>query len=470
MLLGMADEFRADFEASGLDLGTYMAIVCADDGTAWATLPDEELGALAERVRDAAPRLGAWLWSPSSGGMTCRPIGLCAMSPAAAPPSRGPLRRRWCWTDPRARRIRRPATPAVGGAPCARRSRRRLAPHDPGGPSSGLSLGRRRPRLDERRLCARGDRGSSRSTALARRRSSAHVRTQPDDGDARYGLSRMKRQTSAVLSPSWHATLILERPGALEHAWSGGGPARGAAPPAYDPTEPYSDDRGGRCPAGNTRMGPGGEIDLTRPTDGPSAGPSSRSPAPAWPVRTVSGRCGLDLLIEAPADKKPDGADGNLDGIAVSRPLPGGRVRGHAACPGSASSRFGPRATTGSSNRHRASCSGWTTLSASGGALIVSTPGERASSRSRYPGAGRVRGTRWLLRCVTRRCSPRSSATRACRCRAARRDNQLSGPRAPVGRCPGCRLRRSNGTRAAPSPSPIPTRSGARSPVSGPWS
>ncbi len=88
MLLGMADEFRADFEASGLDLGTYMAIVCADDGAAWASLTDEDLESLTEHVQDAAPRLGAWLWSPTvADGLP--PIGLCAMAPEAAPPVAG---------------------------------------------------------------------------------------------------------------------------------------------------------------------------------------------------------------------------------------------------------------------------------------------------------------------------------------------------------------------------------------------
>ena len=35
-LHGLAERFRLDFEASGLDLGTFMAITCADDGAAWA--------------------------------------------------------------------------------------------------------------------------------------------------------------------------------------------------------------------------------------------------------------------------------------------------------------------------------------------------------------------------------------------------------------------------------------------------
>ena len=81
MLLGMADRFRADFEASGLDLGTYMAIVCADDGAAWASLSAEDLESLTEDVHDAAPRLGAWLWSPTAAD-DLPPVGLCAMTPA----------------------------------------------------------------------------------------------------------------------------------------------------------------------------------------------------------------------------------------------------------------------------------------------------------------------------------------------------------------------------------------------------
>lgn len=89
-LLAIADRARDDFEASGLDLGTYMAIVCADDGLAWAQLTDDEVLALTERVADVAPRLGAWLWSPPAAD-ELPPLGLCAMTPARTPSATGPV-------------------------------------------------------------------------------------------------------------------------------------------------------------------------------------------------------------------------------------------------------------------------------------------------------------------------------------------------------------------------------------------
>lgn len=79
-LLGMAAEIRDRFESGGLDLGTFMAIGCADTGAAWAGLGDEEVAALTERIMEAAPRLGAWLWSPPTAP-DLPPVGLCAMAP-----------------------------------------------------------------------------------------------------------------------------------------------------------------------------------------------------------------------------------------------------------------------------------------------------------------------------------------------------------------------------------------------------
>lgn len=78
-LLALAGAVRADFEASGLDLGTFMAIRCADDGAAWAHLSREEAAAFTDRVYELAPRLGPWLWSPPAAG-DLPPVGLCAMS------------------------------------------------------------------------------------------------------------------------------------------------------------------------------------------------------------------------------------------------------------------------------------------------------------------------------------------------------------------------------------------------------
>ncbi len=87
-LLALADGIRAAFEASGLDLGTFMAIGCADDGAAWAGLDDLEVETLTRQVLDAAPRLGPWLWSPPSAA-DLPPVGLCAMSPPVAPVAAG---------------------------------------------------------------------------------------------------------------------------------------------------------------------------------------------------------------------------------------------------------------------------------------------------------------------------------------------------------------------------------------------
>ncbi len=89
-LLGLADRIRDAFEASGLDLGTFMVISCADDGAAWADLDDLEIDALTRQVLDAAPRLGPWLWSPPATA-DLPPVGLCAMSPPVAPVAAGPF-------------------------------------------------------------------------------------------------------------------------------------------------------------------------------------------------------------------------------------------------------------------------------------------------------------------------------------------------------------------------------------------
>ncbi len=186
---------------------------------------------------------------------------------------------------------------------------------------------------------------------------------------------RMKRQISSLIAIT-AATLILSGP-ALSSTPGPVLPIGEADPPAYDPTEPYRDDRGGRCPAGNTRMGPGGEIDLTGPTEW------NRLPGPVVPVApapaTESAPCladvRLDLLVEAPDDKKPDGADGNLDGIAVPRPsLEGGF---EVTLP--AQDRVITLSDPGDNWELKStscSCSGWTTLSASSGLALASAPGE----------------------------------------------------------------------------------------------
>ena len=188
-------------------------------------------------------------------------------------------------------------------------------------------------------------------------------------------VSRMKRQISSLIAIV-AATLVLSGP-ALSSTPGPMLPIGEADPPAYDPTEPYRDDRGGRCPAGNTRIGPSGEIDLTRPTEW------NRLPGPVVPVApapaTESAPCladvRLDLLVEAPDDKKPDGADGNLDGIAVPRPsLEGGF---EVTLP--AQDRLITLSDPGDNWELKStscSCSGWTSLTASIGPALAAVPRE----------------------------------------------------------------------------------------------
>jgi pimeloyl-ACP methyl ester carboxylesterase len=87
-LLAIADETRTAFEASGLDLGTFAAIVCADDGAFWAAMSPAEVSELTTRTLEAAPRLGAWLWSPPAAD-DLPPVGLCAMTPGLTSHARG---------------------------------------------------------------------------------------------------------------------------------------------------------------------------------------------------------------------------------------------------------------------------------------------------------------------------------------------------------------------------------------------
>ncbi len=82
-LLGMANETRRAYEASGLNQGAFMAIYCADRGAWWRHLSPAEVAELADRVLEVAPRLGRWLWSPPSDS-DLPPVGLCAMQVADA--------------------------------------------------------------------------------------------------------------------------------------------------------------------------------------------------------------------------------------------------------------------------------------------------------------------------------------------------------------------------------------------------
>lgn len=189
---------------------------------------------------------------------------------------------------------------------------------------------------------------------------------------------RMKRQTISLLAVV-AATLMLSGP-ALSTTPGPVVPVDRGDPPAYDPTEPYRDDQGGRCPAGNTRMDSSGVIDLARPAErsslpGPVV-PVDRGPAtgPAPCLADVR----LDLLVEAPNDKKPDGADGNLDGIAVPRPS----LEGGFEITLPAQDRTITLSDPGDNWELKStscSCSGWTTMTASSGLTMTSVPGDSTS-------------------------------------------------------------------------------------------
>lgn len=90
LLLAIADESRRRFESSGIDLGTFAAIGCADDVHAWAELTEAELAALDNALLDRAPRMGPWLWSPPADA-DLPPVGLCAMSPPDTVTAEGPF-------------------------------------------------------------------------------------------------------------------------------------------------------------------------------------------------------------------------------------------------------------------------------------------------------------------------------------------------------------------------------------------
>jgi hypothetical protein len=80
VLADIAKRVRSAYEASGLSMGAFTAIECADDGAFWETLDDAAIDALSRRIHEVAPRLGAWLWSPPTDS-DLPPVGLCAMLP-----------------------------------------------------------------------------------------------------------------------------------------------------------------------------------------------------------------------------------------------------------------------------------------------------------------------------------------------------------------------------------------------------
>lgn len=185
-------------------------------------------------------------------------------------------------------------------------------------------------------------------------------------------VARMgRRHTSlvaAVLAVFVASGTVLAAPGPVIPL-DGGNPP----PPAYDPTEPYQDERGGRCPAGSRRIGPDGVLDLTLPMD------ATAMPGPVIPVGPVTSPAAepclsdlrLDLIVEAPGEKKPDGANGNLDGIAVPRSSleSGFEVTLPAA---DRVITLEPPGENWELKSTSCSCSGWTTLTGSAGGSIVS--------------------------------------------------------------------------------------------------
>lgn len=160
----------------------------------------------------------------------------------------------------------------------------------------------------------------------------------------------------------------------------GGDDSPAYEPPAYDPTEPYRDDRSGRCPAGNTRMGSDGQLELTAPSVSTrQPGPViAVDPAPVPEAAPCLAEVGLHLLVEAPAGKKPDGADGSLDGIAVSR----SSLEGGFEVTLPAQDRLITLSDPGENWELKSTscdCSGWTTASAP--LVVASAPG----SLTAYP-------------------------------------------------------------------------------------
>lgn len=89
-LLRIANDIRYAYEASGLTMGAFTAIDCADTGDYWNSLTGADVAALTTRIQEAAPRLGPWLWSPPQDP-ALPALGLCAMQPSAAGHDIGPI-------------------------------------------------------------------------------------------------------------------------------------------------------------------------------------------------------------------------------------------------------------------------------------------------------------------------------------------------------------------------------------------
>ncbi len=88
-LMSLAARVRRDYEASGLTLGAFMAIHCADTAAWWSGRSGDEIERLTERIYRVAPRLGPYLWSPPAAeGLPA--VGLCAMQPLHSLPAAWP--------------------------------------------------------------------------------------------------------------------------------------------------------------------------------------------------------------------------------------------------------------------------------------------------------------------------------------------------------------------------------------------
>jgi hypothetical protein len=154
------------------------------------------------------------------------------------------------------------------------------------------------------------------------------------------------------------------------------------APAPDDGTEPYRDDRSGRCPAGDSRSSPGGELDLTGSAE------LTGAPGPVIavePLAPTTGPCLSDislwLEVEAPNDKKPEGANGSLDQIQVPRSA----LEGGFEVTLPAQDRLITLQDPGQNWELKSttcSCSGWTSSTASGNAPLALLPGVATS----YPG------------------------------------------------------------------------------------
>lgn len=200
---------------------------------------------------------------------------------------------------------------------------------------------------------------------------------------SRFGMvAGMERRTLLVLTTVVLALLASSAPvsaAAPEPVIVVEGPP---APAPDDGTEPYRDDRSGRCPAGDSRISPGGELDLTGlPELTGVPGPVIAVEPLAPTSRPCLSDIALWLQIESPNDKKPEGANGSLDEIQVPRSslesgfevtLPAKDRLITLEDPGQ---NWELKSTT-------CSCSGWTSSTAFGNVPLVLPPGVATS----YPG------------------------------------------------------------------------------------